>query len=69
MKFWMHFLGHFLNGNVGNGGGGVSPLGARNPSEFAYTRHTHPDTPCSPRGGRRIEDAARRHTAAPLPLG
>ena len=32
-------------------------------------RHTHPDTPCSPRGGRRIEDASRRHTAAPLLLG
>ena len=29
-------------------------------------RHTHPDTPCSPRGGRRIEDASRRHTAAPI---
>ena len=32
-------------------------------------RHTYPDTPCSPRGGRRIEDASRRHTAAPLLLG
>ena len=32
-------------------------------------RHTYLDTPCSPRGGRRIEDASRRHTAAPLLLG
>ena len=32
-------------------------------------RHTNLDTPCSPRGGRRIEDASRRHTAAPLLLG
>ena len=32
-------------------------------------RHTYLDTPCSPRGGRRIEDAPRRHTAAPLLLG
>ena len=34
-------------------------------------RHTFLDTPCSPRGGRRIfliEDASRRHTAAPLLL-
>ena len=31
--------------------------------------YTYSDTPCSPRGGRRIEDASRRHTAAPLPLG
>ena len=32
-------------------------------------RHTYLVTPCSPRGGRRIEDASRRHTAAPLLLG
>ena len=32
-------------------------------------RHTPSVTPCSPRGGRRIEDASRRHTAAPLLLG
>ena len=30
--------------------------------------YTYLDTPCSPRGGRRIEDASRRHTAAPLLL-
>ena len=31
--------------------------------------YTYLVTPCSPRGGRRIEDASRRHTAAPLLLG
>ena len=36
--------------------------------EFALG-NTNLVTPCSPRGGRRIEDASRRHTAAPLPLG
>ena len=30
--------------------------------------YTPLDTPCSPRGGRRIEDASRRHTAAPHPI-
>ena len=34
-----------------------------------HIRHTYLVTPCSPRGGRRIEDASRRHTAAPLLLG
>ena len=51
----------------GIGRGGESPLGAWN-SEFALG-NTYLVTPCSPRGGRRIEDASRRHTAAPLLLG